>query len=72
MIANKLGISPSLIVDTARLRPNEIMFLVGDNSKLKTELGWQRKISLSKTIDDMIESKLADEKTSLYRAQLPQ
>ncbi len=70
MICQKLNVAPELIVDTTRLRSNEIMYLVGDNSKLKEELGWQKSIPLSKTISDMIESVENDEKTALYRSQL--
>ena len=52
--ANELKISPKIITDKDRIRPNEIMSVVGDNSKLKRELNWTPKYSLEMTLKDMI------------------
>lgn len=52
--SNTLGIKPSIIVDPSRVRANEIPSVIGDNSKLKTELGWQPKYTLQQTVSDMI------------------
>lgn len=52
--ANNLGIKPNICVDPSRVRANEIPSVIGDNTKLKQELGWNRKYSLSQTIADMI------------------
>ena len=54
MTAKKLNIVPNIVVDKSRLRSNEIMLVVGDNTKLKTELGWKPKYTLEQTISDII------------------
>ena len=54
LCSNELNIKPKIIVDKAKIRPNEIMFVVGDNSKLKTELNWEPQYTLKNTIKDMI------------------
>lgn len=57
IISKQLNITPKIIVDESRLRSNEIMSVVGDNTKIKTNLGWQPKYDLEKTIADMISYK---------------
>ncbi len=52
--SNTLGIKPNIVVDPSRVRANEIPSVVGDNSKLKTELGWKPQYTLQQTIADMI------------------
>ncbi len=54
MISAKLNITPKIIVDNNRLRANEIMSVIGDNSKLKTEIGWEPKYDLQTTLKEMI------------------
>ena len=54
MASNKLQIKPNIIVDKSRLRSNEIMVVVGDNTKIKSELGWKPKYTLEQTISDII------------------
>lgn len=69
LISAKMNIFPKLYVDPSKLRVNDILFVVGDNSKLKQELDWKAKISLDTTISDMIESYKNEEKTTpLYWA----
>ena len=41
-------------VDPARYRPNDVALLVGDPTRLTTELGWLPEISLDQTIDDLL------------------
>ena len=54
-IAGKeLGVSPNIIVDKAKLRANEIPYIVGNNLRLKTELGWEPLFTLNDTISDII------------------
>ena len=43
-------------VDQARLRPNDVMLILGDNTKLKQELNWQPKYEIRQTIADIIKS----------------
>ncbi len=57
MASKQLNITPNIIVDKTRLRANEIMSVVGDNTKLKTKLGWQPKYDLNQTIADIISYK---------------
>ena len=54
IISEILDIKPKIIIDKDRIRPNEIMSVVGDNTKLKTELGWNKKYSLKTSLDNMI------------------
>ena len=41
-------------VDPARYRPNDAPLLVGDPTRLTTELGWLPEISLDQTLDDLL------------------
>ncbi|MBQ8250598.1 MAG: GDP-mannose 4,6-dehydratase [Alphaproteobacteria bacterium] len=69
MIGEKLGVFPKILVDPLKLRSNDILFVVGDNSKLKQELMWRPQFDLNKTLDDMIESQKNEQKEpSLYWA----
>ncbi|MBQ6012080.1 MAG: GDP-mannose 4,6-dehydratase [Alphaproteobacteria bacterium] len=52
--AKKLNVVPNIVVDKSRLRSNEIMSVVGDNTKIKLELGWKPKYTLEQTISDII------------------
>ena len=54
MTANHLNIKPNICVDPARVRANDVLRVIGDNTKLKTELGWQPKYKLEETIADMV------------------
>jgi GDPmannose 4,6-dehydratase len=42
--------------DPVYLRNTEVDILLGDASKIKRELGWQKKYSFEQLIDEMIES----------------
>jgi GDP-4-dehydro-6-deoxy-D-mannose reductase len=42
-------------VDTRRYRPNDIPLVVGDRTRISTELGWQPQIPLDRTLDDVLE-----------------
>jgi GDP-4-dehydro-6-deoxy-D-mannose reductase len=41
-------------VDPARYRPNDVPLLLGDSTRLTTELGWAPTISLDQTIEDLL------------------
>lgn len=47
---------PRVEVDEKFLRPNDIMDIRGDNSRLASELGWKPTISFEQTIADFINS----------------
>ena len=53
--ADLLGIEPNVIIDEARVRPNDMLRVVGDNTKLKTQLGWKQKYTLEETLQDIID-----------------
>ncbi len=42
-------------VDEARYRPNDLPLLLGDPTRIRTELGWTPEIPLEQTIDDLLE-----------------
>lgn len=54
IVAEQLSITPEIYVDKNRLRPTDNLIIVGDNTKLKSELNWQPKHSLVQTLKDMI------------------
>lgn len=54
IVSEDLNIQPNIIIDKDKVRPNEIMSVIGDNTKLKTNLGWIPKYSLNATLKDMI------------------
>lgn len=54
MTANHLNIKPNVVIDAKRVRTNDIASVVGDNTKLKRELGWAPRYNLNKTLLDMI------------------
>jgi GDP-4-dehydro-6-deoxy-D-mannose reductase len=41
--------------DPARYRPNDAPILLGDNSRLRGELGWAPEIPIEQTLDDLLE-----------------
>jgi GDP-4-dehydro-6-deoxy-D-mannose reductase len=42
-------------VDEARLRPNDVPLLLGDPTRIRTELGWRPEIPLDRTLDDLLD-----------------
>jgi GDP-4-dehydro-6-deoxy-D-mannose reductase len=42
-------------VDPQRYRPNDIPLLLGDPTRIQTELGWRPYIPLDQTIDDLLD-----------------
>jgi len=51
-----LGIKANIEVDPSRLRPNDVMLIHGDNSKLKNILNRQPEYEIKQTITDILES----------------
>jgi len=45
----------SVKIDPARYRPNDNPILLGDPSRLRSELGWRAEIPLEQTVDDLLE-----------------
>ena len=54
MTAKYLGVKPNICVEPARLRATDVPSVVGDNTKLKQELGWTQKYNLNRTLLDMV------------------
>jgi GDPmannose 4,6-dehydratase len=54
---NKVGLDykDHVIIDQRFFRPAEVDLLLGDATKAKTKLGWQKEISFDKLIDSMVE-----------------
>lgn len=48
--------NPRIEVDKSKIRPNDVMDIYGDNSKIKADTGWMPKIFLSKSVADFIAS----------------
>jgi GDP-4-dehydro-6-deoxy-D-mannose reductase len=48
----RLGIR--IVVDPARFRPADVPYLVGDPSALERDCGWQPRIPLERTLDDLL------------------
>jgi GDP-4-dehydro-6-deoxy-D-mannose reductase len=44
-------------VDQSKIRPNDIMEIIGDSSRLQEELDWHPNISIGQTIQDFVDSK---------------
>jgi GDP-4-dehydro-6-deoxy-D-mannose reductase len=42
-------------IDPTRLRPNDVSLLLGDPTRIQTELGWLPEIPLDRTLDDLLD-----------------
>lgn len=54
IVAEQLNITPEIYIDKTRIRPTDNLIIIGNNTKLKSELNWQPKHSLAQTLKDMI------------------
>ena len=54
IISQLLNITPRITIDFDRVRPNEIMSVIGNNTKLKKEINWIPKYTIEDTLKDMI------------------
>ena len=54
IISEELNINPEIHIDKKRIRPTDNLTIIGDNTKLKKELNWQQKYTLTQTLKDMI------------------
>lgn len=48
------GVRPRIATDTARLRPNEQVRMVGDHHKLRADTGWQPQCQFEETLAAMV------------------
>jgi GDP-4-dehydro-6-deoxy-D-mannose reductase len=56
LIIKELSLKPKIKVSQKKINPNEIIDLVGDNTKLSEHLGWKRNYELKETIKDLVAS----------------
>jgi GDP-4-dehydro-6-deoxy-D-mannose reductase len=55
LVAHALGVSmPEVIVDPARLRPDDPPEIRGDNGLIARVLGWRPTIALESTVGDTV------------------
>lgn len=54
-----------VVIDPALIRPAEVPILLGDSTKIRTELGWEPKVKFHDLVKMMIESELAPVKEKL-------
>jgi GDP-4-dehydro-6-deoxy-D-mannose reductase len=54
------GVTAEFQVDPARVRPNEQRSMLGDRSKVESQLGWAPGISLSQTLSDILRERDQD------------
>lgn len=54
IVSDELGIKPQINIDKSKIRPTDNMVIIGDNSKLKNELGWSQKYELKTTLKELI------------------
>jgi GDP-4-dehydro-6-deoxy-D-mannose reductase len=55
MLLARARVPISVVADPARYRPNDQPLVVGDPTRIRTELGWQADIPLERTLDDLLE-----------------
>jgi GDP-4-dehydro-6-deoxy-D-mannose reductase len=55
MLCARARVAIRVRVDPDRFRPNDVMLILGDSSRLRRELGWAPEIPLSQTLDDLLE-----------------
>lgn len=54
-ISALLNISPVIKLDASLVRPTDSVCIIGDNTKLISELGWKRRYSFMQTLQDIID-----------------
>lgn len=55
MLLARARVPISIVSDPARYRPNDQPLVVGDPTRIRTELGWTADIPLERTLDDLLE-----------------
>ena len=54
LVSGEAGVEAKLVTEPTRVRATDIPYLVADVNKAREELGWEAKIPLKQTIQDMI------------------
>ncbi|GHV42929.1 GDP-mannose 4,6-dehydratase [Spirochaetia bacterium] len=53
-VADLMGISIKVKIESEKIRPNDNRIIIGDNSKIKNAIHWVQKISLRESLKDVI------------------
>jgi GDP-4-dehydro-6-deoxy-D-mannose reductase len=51
----RAGTPITVRVDPARLRPNDAPLVLGDASRIRTEVGWTAEVPIERTLDDLLD-----------------
>lgn len=69
--ANEIGVDKAnpehviVRIDPKYYRPTEVDLLIGDCTKAKTVLGWERKVSFEQLVEEMVDSDLKSAEADL-------
>jgi GDP-4-dehydro-6-deoxy-D-mannose reductase len=55
MFLSRARVRIQVAIDPARYRPNDVPLVVGDNSRLRSELGWTPSIPMERTVDELLD-----------------
>jgi GDP-4-dehydro-6-deoxy-D-mannose reductase len=55
MLLSRARVPIRIVTDAARYRPNDQPIVVGDPTRIRTELGWSAEIPLEQTLDDLLD-----------------
>jgi len=55
MLLARARVPIRILVDSSRMRPNDVPVLLGDPGRIRTELGWIPQIPLEQTLDDLLD-----------------
>jgi GDP-4-dehydro-6-deoxy-D-mannose reductase len=55
MLLARARVPIRVLVDPAKLRPNDVPLLLGDPRRIRAELGWTPTVPLERTLDDLLE-----------------
>lgn len=54
MLLTRARVPIRIVRDPSRYRPNDLPLVLGDSSRINTELGWRPEIPLDQTLDDLL------------------
>ena len=54
-LVQRIGMAVEIKVDPARYRPNDAPLVLGDNRRLRDEVGWRPEIPFERTLDDLLQ-----------------
>jgi GDP-4-dehydro-6-deoxy-D-mannose reductase len=55
MFLSRTRVRIQVTIDPARYRPNDLPLVVGDNSRIRSELGWTPIIPMEQTVDELLD-----------------